>query len=164
MERIASFSIDHTKLKKGMYVSRTDFGDIVTYDIRMKEPNGGDYLSNGAAHTFEHLFATYARNSDYKDHIVYVGPMGCMTGCYLVTKALSNDEALNLVCGALVFIRDFSGAIPGASEAECGNYRLHNLADAQAVAADMIAVLSDWDESKMHYTAYLNGEKKNFTY
>ena len=74
MERIASFCVDHTKLDRGMYLSRQD-GDVLTWDIRMKKPNQGDYLTTGAAHTLEHLFATYARNSAYKDGVIYVGPM-----------------------------------------------------------------------------------------
>ena len=72
MERIASFSVDHTKLKPGLYVSRVD-GDVVTYDIRMRRPNAGSYLSNGVLHTYEHLFATYVRNTSYGDRIIYVG-------------------------------------------------------------------------------------------
>ena len=83
MERIASFCVDHTKLDRGMYLSRQD-GDVLTWDIRMKKPNQGDYLTTGAAHTLEHLFATYARNSAYKDGVIYVGPMGCRTGFYLL--------------------------------------------------------------------------------
>lgn len=75
MERIASFCVDHTRLERGMYISRVD-GDVVTYDIRMKKPNQGDYLANGALHTIEHLFATYARNSVYGPGVIYVGPMG----------------------------------------------------------------------------------------
>ena len=85
MKKIASFSVDHDKLKKGMYVSRID-GDVVTYDLRMKVPNAGDYLSNGALHTFEHLFATYARNSALSDSVIYVGPMGCRTGFYFLLR------------------------------------------------------------------------------
>ena len=76
MKTIASFQVNHDLLDKGMYISRID-GDVVTYDIRMKKPNGGDYLSNASLHTFEHLFATYARNSELSDEVVYVGPMGC---------------------------------------------------------------------------------------
>ncbi|MBQ9067082.1 MAG: S-ribosylhomocysteine lyase, partial [Clostridia bacterium] len=76
MKTIASFTINHDILKKGMYVSRID-GDVITYDIRMKVPNAGDYVSNGALHTFEHLFATYARNTKFSDSVIYVGPMGC---------------------------------------------------------------------------------------
>ena len=74
MERIASFCVDHTKLERGMYLSRQD-GDVLTWDIRMKKPNQGDYLTTGAAHTLEHLFATYARNSAYQHGVIYVGPM-----------------------------------------------------------------------------------------
>lgn len=85
MERIASFCVDHTRLDRGMYLSRQD-GDVLTWDIRMKKPNQGDYLSTGAAHTLEHLFATYARNSRYQDGVIYVGPMGCRTGFYLLTR------------------------------------------------------------------------------
>ena len=85
MKKIASFSVNHDKLKKGMYVSRID-GDVVTYDLRMKVPNAGDYLSNGALHTFEHLFATYARNSALSDSVIYVGPMGCRTGFYFLLR------------------------------------------------------------------------------
>ena len=94
MERIASFCVDHTKLDRGMYLSRQD-GDVLTWDIRMKKPNHGDYLSTGAAHTLEHLFATYARNSQYKDGVIYVGPMGCRTGFYLLTRGLTPAEALS---------------------------------------------------------------------
>ena len=93
MERIASFCVDHTKLDRGMYLSRQD-GDVLTWDIRMKKPNQGDYLTTGAAHTLEHLFATYARNSAYKDGVIYVGPMGCRTGFYLLTRGLTPAEAL----------------------------------------------------------------------
>ena len=81
MERIASFCVDHTTLMPGMYLSRRD-GDVLTWDIRMKRPNQGRYLSPAAAHTIEHLFATYARNSKWSEHVVYVGPMGCLTGFY----------------------------------------------------------------------------------
>ena len=98
MERIASFCVDHTKLQPGMYLSRQDGanGEILTWDIRMKQPNKGSYLSPAAAHTLEHLFATYARNSKYSSGVVYVGPMGCLTGFYLLTTGLTPAEALDL--------------------------------------------------------------------
>ena len=93
MKKIASFTINHDVLEKGMYISRVD-GDVVTYDIRMKKPNNpeNDYLSNGTMHTIEHIFATFARNSEFSDDIVYVGPMGCRTGFYFwsETKFLTN--------------------------------------------------------------------------
>ena len=151
MKQIASFTVDHDLLEKGMYVSRID-GDVVTYDIRMKKPNQGDYLSNGALHAFEHLFATYARNSRYAQDVVYVGPMGCRTGFYfLLRDTVSKQEALELVRESFRFIVDFAGEIPGSRRRECGNYREHDLAGAKAVAADMLEVLKDWNEGRMQY-------------
>ena len=153
MKTIASFTVNHDTLQKGMYISRID-GDIVTYDIRMKLPNGGDYLSNGAMHTFEHLFATYARNSSWTEQVIYVGPMGCRTGFYfLVRDKMSHAEALKLVLEAFAFIASFDGEIPGNKKHECGNYLEHDLNGAKAVARDMLFVLSDWNENKMHYEA-----------
>ena len=156
MDRIASFSIDHVKLEKGMYLSRTDFDDLYTYDVRMKRPNRGDYLSNGASHTFEHLFATYVRNTPLGDKVVYVGPMGCMTGCYFLTKGMDHQDAINLTREAMAFIRDFEGEIPGAKEEECGNYQLHDLDDAKAIAVDMLDVLKDWTVDDLQYKYYLD--------
>ena len=127
MKKIASFSVNHDKLKKGMYVSRID-GDVVTYDLRMKVPNAGDYLSNGALHTFEHLFATYARNSALSDSVIYVG-----------------------VQESFAFIRDFEGEIPGSRREECGNYKEHDLKGAKETAVDMLEVLKDWTPEKMEY-------------
>ena len=151
MKQIASFTVDHDKLEKGMYVSRID-GDVVTYDIRMKKPNGGDYLSNGALHTFEHLFATYARNSRLTDQVVYVGPMGCRTGFYLLLRdSVSRPEALALVQESFQFIRNFEGEIPGSKRWECGNYLEHDLPGARAVAADMGEVLKNWNGERMNY-------------
>ena len=151
MKQIASFTVNHDKLEKGMYVSRID-GDVVTYDIRMKKPNGGDYLSNGALHTFEHLFATYAPNSRLTDQVVYVGPMGCRTGFYLLLRdSVSRPEALALVQESFQFIRNFEGEIPGSKRWECGNYLEHDLPGARAVAADMLEVLKNWNGERMNY-------------
>lgn len=151
MEKIASFTVNHDRLEKGMYVSRTD-GDVITYDIRMKKPNGGDYLGNGELHTFEHLFATYARNSEYGRQVIYVGPMGCRTGFYLLLRdAVSGPEAIRLVKEAFGFIRDFEGEIPGSRREECGNYREHDLAGARKTAEDMLSVLEDWTAEKLRY-------------
>lgn len=153
MKIIASFTVNHDKLEKGMYVSRID-GDVVTYDIRMKKPNCGDYLTDKGLHTIEHLFATYARNSSLTDSVIYVGPMGCRTGFYLLLRdAVSRTEALGLVRDSMRFIADFSGEIPGSKRWECGNYREHDLAAAKAVAEDMLDVLKDWNEEKMQYEA-----------
>ena len=151
MKKIASFTVDHNKLEKGMYISRID-GDVVTYDIRMKKPNGGDYLSNGALHTFEHLFATYARNSSFSDSVIYVGPMGCRTGFYLLLRdSVSADEAITLVKDSFRFIADFEGEIPGTQPKECSNCKEHDLAGAKAIAADMLGVLKDWKSENLKY-------------
>lgn len=151
MKKISSFTVNHDILEKGMYISRID-GDIVTYDIRMKKPNYGDFLSNGGLHTFEHLFATYVRNSVYTDNVIYVGPMGCRTGFYfLVRNEINHAQALSLVKEAFQFIQDFSGEIPGSRKSECGNYLEHDLAEAKLVAQNMKEVLAIWSLEKMNY-------------
>jgi S-ribosylhomocysteine lyase len=151
MEKIASFTVDHNKLQKGMYISRID-GDVVTYDIRMKKPNNNDFLSTGQMHTFEHLFATYARNTEFKDSVVYVGPMGCRTGFYfLVRNTVSHQQALDIVKNTLEFVKSFEGEIPGSTKIECGNYLDHDLKGAKTVAVDMIEILKDWTVEKMNY-------------
>lgn len=153
MKTIASFTVDHDKLEKGMYLSRID-GDVMTYDIRMKKPNGGDYLSNGALHTFEHLFATYARNSRFSESVLYVGPMGCRTGFYLLLRdTVSRQEAISLVRESFAFLREFTGEIPGSKRRECGNYREHDLPGAKAVAEDMLQVLEHWTPEHLEYQA-----------
>lgn len=151
MKTIASFTVDHDKLEKGMYVSRVD-GDVITYDIRMVKPNGGVYLPNPAMHTFEHLFATYVRNSAFSDQIIYVGPMGCRTGFYFLTRdAMSGEQAIALVRECFAFIAAFEGKIPGSERKECGNYLEHDLPGAKAVAANMCQVLEHWTEPMLQY-------------
>ncbi len=151
MKKIASFTVNHDVLEKGMYVSRVD-GDVVTYDVRMKKPNGGDYFSMSAAHTLEHLFATYARNSTYGDKVVYVGPMGCRTGFYLLLRdEVSFSQAIALVKESMAFIRDFEGEIPGNSRIECGNYLDHDLPGAKALGREMAEVLENWTEADLVY-------------
>ncbi len=151
MKKIASFSVNHDTIQKGMYISRID-GDVVTYDIRMKLPNGGDYLDYDAVHTFEHLFATYARNTKYADSVIYVGPMGCRTGFYfLVRDTITHSEALDIMLGTIKFIIDFEGEIPGSKKEECGNYLAHSLPGAKEIALDMLPVLENWNVDKMQY-------------
>ena len=151
MKKIASFTVDHDTLEKGMYVSRID-GDAITYDIRMKKPNGGDYLPNAALHTIEHLFATYVRNSEFSDGVIYAGPMGCRTGFYLVLRdSVSAENAIGLVKRTFEFISGFEGEIPGAKRRECGNYLEHDLAGAKISAADMVEVLKNWTPSDLKY-------------
>ena len=150
MKKIASFTVNHDTLEKGMYISRID-GDVVTYDIRMKKPNGGDYLNMSAAPTLEHLFATYARNSALSDDIIYVGPMGCRTGFYFLTTGITHGDALNLTRDALEFISKFEGEVPGVSAVECGNYRDHDLEGAKKEAADQFEILKNWTTADMIY-------------
>ncbi|MBR4943089.1 MAG: S-ribosylhomocysteine lyase, partial [Clostridia bacterium] len=130
MKKITSFTVNHDTLDKGMYISRID-GDVVTYDIRMKRPNGGDYLNMSAAHTLEHLFATYARNSRFGEQVIYVGPMGCRTGFYMLLRdSVSYADGIALVQESMVFARDYEGEIPGNKREECGNYLDHDLVGA----------------------------------
>lgn len=152
MERIASFCVDHTKLDRGMYLSRQD-GDVLTWDIRMKKPNQGDYLTTGAAHTLEHLFATYARNSAAKDGVIYVGPMGCRTGFYLLLAGdLEPRDVEELVQAMFRFIRDYEGPVPGAAARDCGNYLDMNLPMAKLLAGRYLEkTLLRLDEAHMCY-------------
>lgn len=151
MKKIASFTVNHDVLEKGLYISRID-GDIITYDVRMKKPNGGDYLQNAAMHTFEHLFATFVRNTQYAENIIYVGPMGCRTGFYLLVRdAISHQESINLLKETFDFVRKFDGEIPGTKKEECGNYLEHDLVGAKEIASDMYNVLENWTVEKMVY-------------
>ena len=151
MEKIASFIINHNSLRKGLYISRVD-GDAVTYDLRMKLPNAGDYLSTGEAHTIEHLLATFLRNSPLRDEVIYVGPMGCRTGFYVILRnTVSKEDAIHWISEALRFTAEFEGEIPGAKKEECGNYLDHDLKGARTVSEDMLKVLSHWEVSDMIY-------------
>ena len=155
MDLIPSFQVDHNRIVPGIYESRLDtLGSefATTFDIRMKKPNGGDYLSNGALHTFEHLFATYVRNGRFSDSVIYVGPMGCRTGFYFILRdSVKPQEAIDLVKESFKFIADFTGEIPGAKRRECGNYLEHDLGGAKNTAEDMLFVLKNWKEEDLKY-------------
>ncbi len=132
MDKIPSFTINHNLLLRGIYVSRKDTigGDTVTtFDIRMKEPNREPALHPGALHTIEHLAATYLRNDpEWKDNIVYWGPMGCLTGNYLLMKGdLQPSDIVELMKRTFRFVAEFEGEVPGATPKDCGNYLLHDL-------------------------------------
>lgn len=150
-EKITSFTVDHNKLLRGIYISRID-GDVVTYDIRMKLPNKGDYLSNPTMHTIEHIVATFVRNSNYKDNIIYFGPMGCRTGFYLLVRdAVSHSEVISLLKNAFLFLKDFQGVIPGYSAKECGNYLEHDLKTAKIEANEYLKVIENYTEDMLYY-------------
>lgn len=132
MKKIPSFTVDHIKLLRGIYVSRQDqvgTETVTTFDIRMKEPNREPVLSPSAIHTIEHLAATFLRNHPvWADKIIYWGPMGCLTGNYLVVKGdITSAEILPLMKETFKFISDFEGEVPGASAKDCGNYLMMNL-------------------------------------
>lgn len=131
MNKIESFKINHLNLDPGLYVSRRDQkNDVVvtTFDLRITAPNREPVIDVPALHTIEHLCATFLRNSAQKDDIVYFGPMGCRTGCYLVMFGdLKSQDVYNLVIEMCDFVINFEGAIPGASPIECGNYSEQNL-------------------------------------
>lgn len=122
MKPIASFCVDHRYIEPGVYLSRRD-GDVVTYDLRTRKPNAGDYMDNVTMHSVEHLFATYARNSAYADRVVYFGPMGCRTGFYLLVRDMNETEVWELILDVLDKCACHTGPMFGQSEIECGNYR-----------------------------------------
>ena len=155
MKRITSFSVDHTRLKWGVYLSRED-GDVHTWDVRMKEPNRGDYLSPAAIHTLEHLFATYARNSAYQYGVIYVGPMGCRTGMYFLTRGLTDAQVLQCITDSYRFIAAFEGEIPGAKLEECGYYQDQDLEGCRREAAEYLKVLEGLQVGDMKYSHYLD--------
>lgn len=131
MNKIESFTINHLVLEPGLYVSRRDrSGDcaVTTFDLRITRPNREPVIDMPALHTIEHLCATFLRNSDQKESVVYFGPMGCRTGCYLVMFGeLNSADVYDLVVSMCDFVIGFEGDIPGASPAECGNYSEQNL-------------------------------------
>ena len=132
MNKIPSFTIDHERLLRGIYVSRRDqVGDgfVTTFDIRMKEPNREPALHIGALHTIEHLAATFLRSDEeWKDRIVYWGPMGCLTGNYLLVNGYyESDDVVELMRRTFHFIANYEGEVPGAAARDCGNCLLHDL-------------------------------------
>lgn len=131
MERITSFTINHLVLQPGLYVSRKDRCNdcvVTTFDMRITAPNREPVIDMPALHTIEHMAATYLRNSQLKDKVVYFGPMGCRTGCYLVMFGdLSSEDIVDLVIDMCDFIIGYEGEIPGATPVECGNYSEQNL-------------------------------------
>ena len=151
MDKIASFTVNHLVLEPGVYVSRKDMVGtevLTTFDLRMTAPNKEPVMNTAELHTLEHLCATFLRNhAEYKEDIIYFGPMGCMTGCYLI---MAGD--IPLLLEMFRFARDFEGEIPGASPIECGNYLDQNLPMAKWLAERYLKnTLECIDEAHMHY-------------
>lgn len=150
MEKITSFTVDHNKIAEGIYVSRID-GDITTYDIRTRKPNCGDFMDNETMHTFEHLFATYIRNSALSQDVIYFGPMGCQTGFYLLIRNADEKAVISEIKNTLVKIIEHKGEVFGATQIECGNYKSLNLSSAQKEAEKFLNVLSKYKEIDTKY-------------
>lgn len=136
MDLIPSFAVDHTNLQPGIYISRRDTVGgvpVTTYDIRMTAPNQEPAIAPSAIHTIEHIVATYLRNLDeWKDFIIYWGPMGCLTGNYLIVKGAYEPEVIrDLMLDAFRYVADYNDEVPGTTPATCGNYLLHDLPMAQ---------------------------------
>jgi S-ribosylhomocysteine lyase len=162
LEKIASFTIDHTRLLPGIYVSRVDrFGHadsgvvLTTFDLRFKRPNLEPVIDMPALHTLEHLLATFFRNdADWGSRVVYVGPMGCRTGMYAILEGiLTSADVLPLVKKVLSQVIAFKGDIPGAAPAECGNWREQNLDMAQYEARRYLDLLDHAAPENLNYPA-----------
>ena len=156
MEKITSFTIDHIKLQPGLYVSRVDpVGReyVTTFDLRLTSPNEEPVMNTAEVHTIEHLAATYLRNEpNWKDSVLYFGPMGCRTGFYLLMKGqLTSREILPLVHDCFRFIADFAGEVPGASAKDCGNYLDMNLPMANYWGKKYADLLEDIEENQLVY-------------
>lgn len=156
MQKIASFTVDHRFISERIYISRID-GDITTYDVRMRKPNTDDVMSNALMHSFEHLFATFMRNGSLKDDVIYVGPMGCQTGFYLLVRNAVHCTVLEEVKRVLEGIANYEGDMPGASEIECGNYRNLDIGLAKAEAKAYLEKIKRETEEDLIYEA---GESK----
>lgn len=157
MEKIASFTIDHIKLQPGIYVSRKDkvgAETLTTFDLRMTSPNEEPVMNTAEIHTIEHLAATFLRNhADWKERVIYFGPMGCRTGFYLILAGdLSSQDIVPLMQEMYHFIANFEGEVPGASAKDCGNYLDMNLPMAKFVAHKYVTeVLDNISESRLSY-------------
>lgn len=156
MEKITSFTIDHLKLRPGLYVSRKDkigAETVTTFDLRVTSPNDEPVMNTAEVHTIEHLAATYLRNDpQWKDRVLYFGPMGCRTGFYLLLAGdLSSRDVVELVKNCFLFIRDYEGEVPGASAKDCGNYLDMNLNMAHFWAKRYAALLENIDEAHLTY-------------
>lgn len=146
MNTIKSFLVDHRILKEGIYISRTD-GDCVTYDLRFCRPNTGIILDNASIHTTEHMLATFLRNSEISEDVVYFGPMGCQTGFYLIVRAgIKSEKVLEILKKCLDEVMEYNGEVFGASEKECGNYRNLDLNFAKKICGPYRMVLDNTEK------------------
>ena len=156
MEKIASFTIDHIKLQPGVYVSRKDkvgAETVTTFDLRLTSPNEEPVMNTAEIHTMEHLAATYLRNEpNWKEKVLYFGPMGCRTGFYLLLAGdYASADIVPLVRDCFAFVRDFRGEVPGASARDCGNYLDMNLPMANYWGKKYTQLLENITEDRLVY-------------
>ena len=156
MEKITSFTIDHIRLLPGLYVSRKDKvgnATVTTFDLRLTRPNFEPVMNTAEVHTIEHLAATFLRNDpQWRDRVLYFGPMGCRTGFYLLLAGdLNSRDVLPLVRRCFQFIRDYHGEVPGAAAKDCGNYLDMNLSMANYWGEKYAALLENIDDTRLQY-------------
>lgn len=156
MKKIPSFSIDHNKLQPGVYVSRKDqigIETVTTFDLRMTSPNEEPVMNTAEVHALEHVAATYLRNNEeWSDKVVYVGPMGCRTGFYLLLAGnYESKDVLNLIIDTFTFVSEFEGEIPGACAKDCGNYLDMNLDMAKYWARRYTQILKNITPDRLVY-------------
>ncbi len=150
VERITSFTINHNILEPGFYISRID-GDITTYDIRVRKPNAGDYMSNSTMHSVEHMFATYVRNSEIAGDVIYFGPMGCQTGFYLLVRNQEPVKVFEITKQVFKQIVNHDGDVFGKSAIECGNYQNLDINEAKKEAARDLQILENHTNMEFTY-------------
>ena len=156
MEKITSFTIDHVRLMPGLYVSRKDrvgAETVTTFDLRVTSPNDEPVMNTGEIHTIEHLAATFMRNDpQWKEKVLYFGPMGCRTGFYLLLAGDYTSKAvLPLVEACFDFVANFEGEVPGASAMDCGNYLDMNLPMAKFWGKRYAELLHNIDDARLEY-------------
>lgn len=152
MERIASFSVDHTKLVPGLYLSRRD-REITSLDLRFKKPNTGDLLNNSEIHSAEHVVATMLRNHELKDGVIYFGPFGCQTGFYFLydTRIISDEQAIEMLKKVFSAAAVYDGPMPGGSVSECGNCANLDMEASRRICKFYADVIADWTVDKWFY-------------
>ena len=150
MKKISSFTIDHHKLEVGIYLSRID-GDVTTYDLRTRKPYVDEVMDNSTCHTVEHMFATFIRNGELGDKILYFGPMGCQTGFYLLVRNTEHRRVLSEIKRVLKEITEYEGEVFGNSEKECGNCHNLDLAKAKSLCAAYLEAIFDKTERDLYY-------------
>ena len=150
INKITSFTVDHDKIVPGIYISRID-GDITTYDLRTRKPNNNDYMDNITMHSVEHMFATYIRNSEIKDDVIYFGPMGCQTGFYLLLRNNDEEKTISVILNTLKNIINHDGEMFGAERKECGNYLNLDLTTAKKECKKYLETLLSYEKIDTNY-------------